>query len=191
MARRDEELNDKTAAELEAENIRLTNENLRIQNEHLKEQTLFYREQNQEMRGRRETRDRRHAKQEETLRINRESLARIQKNCTHQKGGKGDDLLKNSGNDPNHSVNKHTVEWGETYVKCTRCRAEWWPGDTAENHPTGVSYEQAMKFSTDNVASGAAQFRIDPAKIAELRASRLAQRGWAPDGKARLEGAPA
>ncbi len=188
MANRDE---DWLAAELEAENLRLTNENLRIQNEHLKEQTLYYRDQNAELAGKRQTRENRHAKQEETLRINRARLAGLQKHCTHRKGGKGDDLVKNSGNDPNYSLIKHLMEWGEQMVKCTRCTAEWWPGDTAGNHPTGIGYEEALKLPTDNAASGAAQFRIDPNAVAKLRAGRLAQRGYAPDGKTKLGAAGA
>ena len=97
MARRDEEEQDQAATELDAEIKRLQLENLRVTNEHLKEQTLFYRDQNAELAAKRQTRESRHAKQEETLRINRETLARIQRGCTHQKGGKGDDLLKNRG----------------------------------------------------------------------------------------------
>ena len=170
---------------------RLQEENLRIQNEYLREQTLYYREQNTEAAGKRLARAQNHAGQEETLRIGREKVAAMQRNCTHRKGGKGDDLNANQGSDPNHSVLKHTAEWGETYVKCTRCTAEWWPGDTAENHPSGTGYAEALRFSTDNAPSGAAQFRVDPKVVADLRAWRLGQRGYAPDGKTRLQGVAA
>jgi hypothetical protein len=174
--------------EEDQELIELQKENLRIQSEHLREQTLYYRDQNAAMRGQRENREHRHAQQEETLRINREKLERIQRACTHKKGGKGDDLVKNKGSDPNYAVIHHVMEWGEEYVKCTRCTVEWWPGDTAENHPSGIGYEAALQFSTDNVGGGAAQFRVDPRVVAELRARRLAQRGYAADGKTRLPG---
>ena len=71
-------------------------------------------------------------------------------------------------------------------MKCTRCWVEWWPGDTAENHVTGIGFAKALKFPTDNAISGSAQFRIDPAAVARMRAERLAARGLAPDGKTRL-----
>ena len=168
-------------------------ENLRIQNEHLKEQTEFYRAQNEEAVRKRLSRVGQHAEQERTLAEGRAMRDRVQGQCTHLKGGKGDDLANNNGDGDKggHSVIKHLAEWGERMVKCTRCFAEWWPGDTEENHPTGISYATALRFNTDNSPSGAAQFKIDPAIIEKLRADRLAQRGWAPDGKTRLKSAAA
>ena len=140
MARKEDEEDEKAGA-LDEEIKRLQLENLRVTNEHLKEQTQFYREQNEQLRGKREMKDRNHAKQEETLRINRANLHAIQANCTHQKGGKGDDLLKNAGSDPNHCTIKHTVEWGETMVKCIHAWNAW-----RNNETTDLKYHPAKKI---------------------------------------------
>lgn len=153
----------------------LQKENLRITNEHLKEQTQFYREQNEISAMRRRTQRMRHEDAEQSLEEGRIHQANIQRNCNHLKGGKGDDLINNKGSDANHSIFRHQYPWGEWSVLCTRCFADWRPGDTAETHPTGIGFEEAFRFSTDNEDSGSAQFLLPPSRVAELqRAHRTA-----------------
>lgn len=144
-------------------------ENLRIQNDHLKEQTEFYREQNEQSRARRNERARMHATQEETLAANRKLEAASQRNCNHKKGGKGDDLVNNHGNDPNFAVIKHQYPWGEWSVFCTRCFADWRPWHTEKNHPTGIAFKTAFEWPTDNAASGSCQFRMPERRQPEAR----------------------
>lgn len=155
-------------AEKEMSLKELQEENLRIQNAHLLEQTEFYREQNELSRQRRADRLRQHSTQEETLAANRKRDIVIWKGCTHRKGGKGDDLVNNRGNDPNYSVVKHQYSLGDWSVLCTRCFAEWKPGDTAATHPTGISFQTALEWPTDNASSGAVQFRL-PDRRPELQ----------------------
>lgn len=184
-------------AERELSLKELQEENLRIQNEHLREQTEFYREQNEVARSKRAQRQMMHADGEKALSEGRVREAAVQNNCTHLKGGKGDDLANNQGDGQKggHSIVKHLHSWGEWQVLCTRCRADWWPGDTEENHPTGISFATAIKWPTDNSSSGSAQFRIDPAVIQRMRVERIAARwtglgrpvpgGSAPPGEVR------
>lgn len=178
-------------AERELSLKELQEENVRIQNEHLKEQTEFYREQNEHARNRRRQSQMAHAEQEKGLAEERVRTHDIQLGCTHLKGGKGDDLANNQGDGENggHSIVKHLHAWGEWQVLCTRCRADWWPGDTEENHPSGISFATAIKWPTDNSSSGSAQFRIDPAIVARMREERIAAR-WAGIGRARPAGGP-
>lgn len=182
-------------AEREQSMKELQEENLRIQNEHLKEETEYFRERNEQSRARRAERQRMHATQEEALSANRRIDRGVQENCTHMKGGKGDDLVNNQGDGENggYSVIKHLHAWGEWQVLCRRCKAEWWPGDTEDNHPTGIGFKTAVKWPTDNASSGSAQFRVDPAVVEGMRITRFANRGLGPDGKpfARRPGAVA
>lgn len=83
------------------------------------------------------------------------------KSCNHLKGGRDYASLQKQGTDGgNYSVIKHRHSFGNWEVICTRCTAVWKKGDTAENHPTGISFETAMKFPTDNEPSGSVMFGV-------------------------------
>ncbi|HEV1286535.1 MAG TPA: hypothetical protein VNU44_14535 [Bryobacteraceae bacterium] len=156
----------------------LQEENLRIQNEHLKQQTEFYAEQNEIARMRKRTMKLRHEDAEKSLQDQRQEFARQMQVCNHKKGGKGDDLKNKNGNDPNYAVIKHQYPWGEWAVICTRCPAEWRPGDTEKNHVTRISFKTAFEWPTDNTSSGSALFRIPDERLAQLR--REHQEQFAP-----------
>jgi hypothetical protein len=149
--------------------VELQKDNLRIQNEHLQAQAEFYQEQNEIARMRKRTMKMRHEDAEKSLEEGRLHQAQIQRNCTHRKGGKGDDLVNNVGSDPNFSIIKHQYPWGEWSVLCTRCFADWRPGDTPESHPSGIGFEEAFKWNTDNSSSGSAQFLLPPDRVQEIR----------------------
>lgn len=155
---------EKSLKELQAENIRVTNE-------HLRAQTEYFNEQNELLRAKRTERKRQHTTQEETLAQQRQNDRVMQRGCTHRKGGKGDDLKNNRGQDPNHAIILCTGMFGVTTVDCTRCWAHWKPGDTARNHPTGIAYETAVNWPTDNSPMATAQFRLPTGRVEEPVAS--------------------
>jgi hypothetical protein len=85
----------------------------------------------------------------------------LQLTCNHLKGGTDYASMQKQGTDGgNYSVIKHRHAFGNWDVLCTRCLALWKPGDTVENHPTKISFEQAFHFPTDNVPSQSVTFGI-------------------------------
>jgi hypothetical protein len=149
MAERDEK---KSYQELQAEN-------LLVQMEHLRQQTEYYRRMNLEARGKDASRMREHASQEEALEIGRQSDLARWKGCTHRTGGQGDDLFANNGDDKFAKID-FTYPDGVRRIHCSRCWATWSPGDTAESHPTGIGYEEAIRWPTRNQPCETVQFRI-------------------------------
>lgn len=105
------------------------------------------------------------ANQEEQFRKSREDERATQRGCNHRKGGK-DKAGIGRGNDSDYSVVKHTYPNMEPSVLCTRCQMDWRRGDTEKklhtgltNH-TGISFETAMQWPTDNEPSSATFFLI-------------------------------
>lgn len=93
------------------------------------------------------------------LKAGEESRIARCRQCTHRKGGKDVDAIMNGqGNEANYCVIKHQHENGEIHIYCTRCPMHWEPKmKTIAGIP---SYAEALRFPTDNVMSGACQFRI-------------------------------
>jgi hypothetical protein len=125
------------------------------------------REQIEERRRRRESKKRTRELQEATLRQQHRDANERQRGCNHKKGGKGvNAVIHGQGSDANYAFVKHQYGHGQIWVLCQRCHAEWRPGDTAETHPTGISYAQALAFPTDNEMSTSCQFRFEKAPAA-------------------------
>jgi hypothetical protein len=110
--------------------------------------------------------------------------------CKHKKAGRaGGPGWMGQGNDVNYSVIKHTMPWGETLVRCTRCGKSWKPPHTQDfatiikhGKELGTTeyapltpeqrakydeamriYNEALNFNTDNISSssGTWQFHSD------------------------------
>lgn len=135
-------------------------ENLRIQNEHLKAQSEFYADQNEKNRMRKSQAQLNHAEQEKALAEGRSGDRAKQRHCTHRKGGKGNALMENKGNSGEYAIALQGMPDGSVHVWCTRCFAHWEPGATAAKHPTGIAYEEALNWPTDNSPSGTVLFRF-------------------------------
>ena len=118
------------------------------------------RQQLEESTAKKETRRRAHIEQEKTLEAGRQVDRVTQRNCSHRKGGKGDDLKNNKGSDPNGSFADQQMPNNQMWRMCTRCWAIWKPGDKSKTHPSGIGYEQIMQRPTDNSPAGSVQFRM-------------------------------
>jgi hypothetical protein len=91
--------------------------------------------------------------------MTRERYESMQRYCKHRKGGKDfQGFLNGSSNE--YAVIHHLGSLGEEGVYCQRCPAKWVPGDTAQSHPTGISYEEAVRWPTDNSTSSSVTFTI-------------------------------
>ena len=131
----------------------LQREKLELENEKLRDDI-------EQQRLRKASRKLQHDSNEAVLAEGRDFDRRVQAKCNHKKGGKGDDLANNRGNDPNYAFADQQMPNGEVWRTCTRCFGTIKPGDTAKSHPWGISYHQAMQLPTDNSACGAVQFRM-------------------------------
>lgn len=132
---------------------------LRLQKEELELEQLTH--DVMVLRQNRENRKRNAEQNERDLRELREMDAARVEQCNHRSGGEGlEALMSGQGSDANYAVIKHTYPWGETRVHCTRCPAEWKPGDKADEHPSGISYKQALMLPTWNKPSGTQLFLI-------------------------------
>lgn len=96
--------------------------------------------------------------------------ATLQAGCNHKKGGRDYASTQKRGDGDNYSVVPHTMPLGNTIVLCTRCLFMWEPGCTAKflkdgktRNPTGVSWNDAIRFPTDNTPSGSVLFGQRPA----------------------------
>lgn len=135
----------------ELEQLELEEKKLRV--EHLR---VTVKEQQEKQHAAKKTAEQQEAMIKETQR--NEKLR--QEQCNHRKGGKGLEGLSGNGSDTNFCVIKHQYPDGRVGVMCTRCQAQWWPGDTKESHHTGFSYQDAYRWPTDNEMSGSVTFTI-------------------------------
>lgn len=151
---------EKPAAAVAVKSIEeLQREALELQNEQLHDDI-------EQRRLRKASRKLQHETNEATLSEGRAVERRVQRNCNHKKGGKGDDLANNKGNDPNYAMADQQMPNGDMWRTCTRCFSTWKPGDTAKAHASGMSYEEAMKLPTDNSPCGSVQFRYPERRVA-------------------------
>lgn len=101
-------------------------------------------------------------------------------NCTHLKGGRDGNGRYDTGDDNrNHSVFINRYPSGERVVHCTRCQAEWHPGDTTDylirdgrkvSNPTRKSYQEALKMAAQstNRESSSITFTITKNEVASV-----------------------
>lgn len=91
---------------------------------------------------------------------------KVQNRCNHKKGGNGiPGYVGGQGNDSNYAVMKHTMCWGDVWVRCMRCGKTWKPPvekffDTKEEYLKAyVEYQTALEYQTNNSPSSSYQFR--------------------------------
>lgn len=96
--------------------------------------------------------------------------AALSASCNHKKGGRDYASTQKRGDGDNYSVIIHSMPLGNTVVLCTRCLFLWEPGTTAKflrngktPNPTGISWNDAIRFPTDNTPSGSVLFGQRPA----------------------------
>jgi len=109
---------------------------------------------------------------------NTEEREKIQRMCTHLKGGKeGPNRPRSARID--YAVSFHTFIDGRSYIKCLICSSKWKPGDTADflirrgqkvkNH-TGLGWDQAwnmLKNSTNTPTTSEVVMQATPTPQAQ------------------------
>jgi hypothetical protein len=106
------------------------------------------------------------AEQEATFAQNERQRIAREKSCTHRKGGKDQDLKKLKGKDQYYSIWTHQEASCEVHIMCSRCGAQWWPGDEG--------YAVASEWPTDNIASGACLSSYVPTHQEQVAAAKIA-----------------
>lgn len=82
-----------------------------------------------------------------------------QDRCNHHKGGKDAiAVMHGQGEDHNYCVAKHRLPNSKFLVLCMRCGKEWHPASFLGDVPATPGYEEALRFPTDNTASGSTTF---------------------------------
>jgi len=91
---------------------------------------------------------------------------KVQNRCNHKKGGNGiPGYVGGQGNDSNYAVMKHTMCWGDTWIRCMRCGKTWKPPvekffDSKEEYiKEFTEYQAALNYQTNNSGSSSYQFR--------------------------------
>ena len=91
---------------------------------------------------------------------------KTQNRCNHKKGGNGiPGYVGGQGNDSHYAVMKHTMCWGDVWVRCMRCGKTWKPPvrkfyESEEEYLKDyVEYQAALNFQTNNTGSSSYQFR--------------------------------
>jgi hypothetical protein len=91
---------------------------------------------------------------------------KVQNRCNHKKGGNGiPGYVGGQGNDSNYAVMKHTMCWGDTWIRCMRCGKTWKPPvekffDSKEEYiKEFAEYQAALNYQTNNSGSSSYQFR--------------------------------
>ena len=97
--------------------------------------------------------------------------------CNHRKGGVDGSGRLGTGDSDRFSVYIFRYPMGERVVHCSRCQAEWHPGDTHEyliragrkiKNPTGISYANALAMAakSNNREGSAIQFTVTKGEAA-------------------------
>jgi hypothetical protein len=85
-----------------------------------------------------------------------------QQNCNHRKGGIGAEaFLTGQGDAAQHSIVKHKLPHNQYMVLCTRCGKEWHPGIAKLGLVETPGYQEALRYNTDNIASGSSSFTFE------------------------------
>ena len=77
-------------------------------------------------------------------------------------------VIQGEGDDPKYAVIKHRLPYGGVMVLCQRCGKEWHPANPyfvndfgrVENKPADTGWAEAVRFPTDNTASGSSLFQF-------------------------------
>jgi hypothetical protein len=123
------------------------------------------------MRSTKQTRQKRRASIERSLKAQMQRETTIQARCWHKKGGKGVEMMY-QGSDALYAVIKNILPTGTMQVFCQRCGRMWAP-PPAELNRRGASiedkrlyarlykeYQDAVNYPTDNETSGSQLFLI-------------------------------
>jgi hypothetical protein len=101
-----------------------------------------------------------------TIKALRENAIKVQGRCNHKKGGHGiAGYVGGQGNSSDYAVMKHTMCWGDLWIRCMRCGKTWKPPvekffDTKEEYlKEFAEYQNAVNFQTNNSGSSSYQFR--------------------------------
>jgi hypothetical protein len=140
----------------------LLNEKEELELEKLRAEVMQMRATNEQRREARKD-------QELAFRDAEQKAANLSRNCNHKKGGRDYASTAKRGDGDNYSIIPHTMPLGETIILCTRCLFIWKPGtsekfmpDGRTPNPTGIPYQIALRFPTDNSPSGSVLFGIRP-----------------------------
>lgn len=105
------------------------------------------------------------AENEKAFRDKEQSERALQARCNHKKGGRDFASLQKRGDGENYAILPWQHPLGFMIAICSHCLFIWEPGVTAKTmkdgktpNPTGVSWEEAMKFPTDNSPAGSVLF---------------------------------
>ena len=111
---------------------------------------------------------RNHDSNEKTLADGRARDTRVQQACNHRKGGNShEEFVAGQGDDgSDYAVRDHMYAHDPRgpHRECLRCGAQWKPGDTAADHPTGIGYKEARSWPTKNKPSGAVSYTFPPGR---------------------------
>lgn len=97
----------------------------------------------------------------ESIRGMLEQRARLQRQCTHRKGGSGANaVIQGQGNDSKYSIIPHMLPSGRLMIICSRCGQEEYSVDPITRVPATKEYERFRQFAqaTDNTMSGSSLF---------------------------------
>jgi hypothetical protein len=110
--------------------------------------------------------------QERALREGAVKTANLQRSCNHKKGGRDYASTQKRGDGDNFCVIPWVDPLGRQLELCTRCLFLWEPGVTAKfmkdgktPNPTGISWQDAIKFPTDNSPASSVLFGHRPAQV--------------------------
>lgn len=85
-----------------------------------------------------------------------------QENCNHRKGGTGAEaFLTGQGDSSYYSVIKHRLPCNQYFVLCQRCGKEWHPGNVKLGMIETPGYQEAIRYNTNNTASGSSSFLFE------------------------------
>ena len=87
------------------------------------------------------------------------SRERLQKICTHKKGGRGPGAVMNGqGQDDQFAIIKHVLPSGRYFILCQRCGGEWVSRDPLTGEAGSADFEKMNSVPTDNTISGSTLF---------------------------------
>lgn len=95
----------------------------------------------------------------EAIRAMMEQRERLQRVCTHRKGGRGHGaVLNGQGTDPQFAVIRHMLPSGRLMILCQRCGQEEYSRDPLTGALPTAQYQRFSEFQTDNQTSGSSLF---------------------------------
>lgn len=95
----------------------------------------------------------------DAIRAMMDQRTRLQKSCTHRKGGRGHGaVLNGQGTDTQFAVIRHMLPSGRLMILCQRCGQEEYSRDPIVGTPQTEQFQRFSEFPTDNQTSGSSLF---------------------------------